>query len=84
VSSFRRESDAMQEVERLRGNGIEARIVPIILEGRGRWLRIVVGGYADSLAAVAEARRLRGAGLVSFSQVLGRGGRGTVPAGPGR
>jgi hypothetical protein len=84
VSSFRRESDALTEIERLRSNGIEGRIVPIILEGRGRWLRIVVGNYPDSLTAVAEATRLRGAGLVSFSQVLGGGGRGVVATAPAR
>jgi hypothetical protein len=76
VSSFRRSKDAESEVARLRASGVEARIVTVILPERGRWHRIVVGAFRDSVAASREAGALRTGGLVSFTQTLGEGGRG--------
>ncbi|MBD3163034.1 MAG: hypothetical protein GF346_11495 [Candidatus Eisenbacteria bacterium] len=76
VSSFRRHEDALREVTGLRNLGLTARVVPVILADRGRWERVVVGAFPDSLSAVAEANRMRDVGLVPFAQILGGAGAG--------
>jgi len=82
VSSFRRRGEADQEASRLRASGVDARVLSVVLPERGRWHRVVVGAFPDSAAAAREAYRLRADGLVTFAQMVGRGGRG-VPRGEG-
>ncbi|MBD3235574.1 MAG: hypothetical protein GF330_02590 [Candidatus Eisenbacteria bacterium] len=74
--SFRRESNATDLVERLRSQGLEARVHPVRIPERGVWHRVIIGGDADRTAAEALARRVVGAGWVSVAQVVARNGWG--------
>lgn len=76
VNSFNHGSFAEREAERLRALGLNVHVVEVELAKRGRWYRVVVGAYPDSGSASAEAALLRERHLVSFAQILGRGGRG--------
>ncbi len=76
LSSFRDHSDAERAIAELQALGLEARIVGVVLEGRGAWHRVVVGAFPDSMSASIEATRLREQDLVPFAQILGRGGLG--------
>jgi hypothetical protein len=76
VNSFNHETFAGREAARLRVLGLPARVVSIELPMRGRWYRVIVGAYPDSAAALNEAALLTERQLVSFAQILDRGGRG--------
>jgi hypothetical protein len=76
VNSFNHRSFADREAERLRGLDLDVHVVEVELEKRGRWYRVVVGAFPDSGGASTEAALLRERHLVSFAQILGRGGRG--------
>lgn len=76
VNSFNHATFAEREVERLRGHGLVGSVVAVELPNRGRWYRVVVGSFPDSAQAAAEATLLRERQLVSFAQVLDKGGQG--------
>ena len=76
VSSFRSRVDSEPEVARLQQAGLSARIVTVIIPGKGQWDRVVVGSYPDSAAGVAAAARLLDQGLATYVQVLNHDGAG--------
>ena len=87
VGSYQHQNEAQREAVRLSQLSVESRIIEVMLPERGRWFRVVLGAYPDSVSAMQEANRLRSEGSISFAQVLGHGGRGrpqypTAPIAP--
>jgi tetratricopeptide (TPR) repeat protein len=62
VSSWRSETSAESDRERLAAQGLDAWTAPVDLGARGRWQRVYVGRFADRIAAGSACAELR-AGL---------------------
>lgn len=63
TGSFRSQSNAEAEVNRLRKLGFEARMIKVALKGKGQWHRVLIGSWtrqAEALQAVKEVRRKTG------------------------
>lgn len=80
-SSFREKVRADSAVAGLRGSGLPARSMPVIVPGQGAWYRVVMGQYTSAAEAESVGRGLIGTLLQEGSgaptiAVAGEGGRG--------
>ncbi len=80
LSSWQHRTHAEQELRRIRNLGYPTRVVQVEIPGKGRWYRVVLGAFPDSLSAMLVADALREGGSVGFAQIIDSAGRGT----PGR
>jgi cell division septation protein DedD len=65
VGSHSDQSNANEQVSRLRAAGFEARAVAAELPGRGTWFRVQVGRFADRAEASKTAGQLRAKGAAA-------------------
>ena len=65
VSSFKNESDAKAENDRIRDMGFESRVLKHDVKDRGTWYRVRVGSFGNKDEANAFKSQLRAKGLKS-------------------
>ncbi len=76
VGSFQQMQRAQGEATRLSREGLEARVVPVELPGKGTWYRVVVGSWNDMAQARAAGRQAVSAGWVKSALLVTDDGRG--------
>lgn len=64
VGSFPDAAQANDRVNRLRGAGVDARVVRADLPGKGTWYRVQIGGFGSREEAQGYAGQLRSKGVV--------------------
>ena len=68
ISSYRTEAGAKKDARSLTGKGVEARVQPVDLKGKGRWYRVLVGSFPQKAQAQAQGESLKKQGKIpSFS-----------------
>lgn len=72
VESFKDPKAAARRVEALRAQGLEAFTEPADLPGKGRFHRVMVGGFQDRATALAFLEELKSRELVKDGRVLDR------------
>ena len=70
VGSHREQSEANEQVSRLRAAGFDARTVAAELPGRGTWYRVQVGRFAERGEAAKAVAALRAKGAASSALVV--------------
>jgi cell division septation protein DedD len=70
VGSHSDESEANEQVSRLRAAGFDARSVAVELPGRGTWHRVQVGRFADRGEAAKTVAALRAKGAAAAALVV--------------
>ena len=70
VASFSVESQANERISSLRAAGFDARSTAVELPGRGKWLRVHVGRFAEREEAAKVAAQLRAKGAAESSMVV--------------
>ena len=70
VGSHKDQSEANEQVSRLRAAGFDARSVAVELPGRGTWHRVQVGRFADRGEAAKTVAALRAKGAAAAALVV--------------
>jgi cell division septation protein DedD len=78
VAAYRERSQAEQLVKKIAATGFSARVVMKELPGKGRWFRVIVGGFESRSAAQEAAAQMAGKinGLKCVIRSSDRGGNG--------
>jgi DedD protein len=69
LASLRTEAGARQEAARFEAKGMATLLREVEIEGKGRWVRVYAGPFAERGEAEAAARRVRELGLQEYALV---------------
>ena len=70
LASFRGEANAQRLVRELAAKKVSARVAQVDLGPKGRWHRVLVGGFASRAQAQAQGQKLRQAGTIAKFTVI--------------
>ena len=70
LSSFRDLARARKAQAQLKAKGVQARLATVDLPGKGRWHRLLVGGFSTRRQAQAQGEKLKQAGRISSFRVI--------------
>jgi len=70
IESYMTLNKSLQRVEELKRKGFNAFYTETNIPGKGKWFRILIGGYNNSADALKELEQLKRKGMFDFAEIL--------------